>query len=54
MCIRARPPQTAKKLHVTPALMSAPVISTIMDTLSILIYCLVIVITTNTFGWMLP
>lgn len=47
-------PLIAKKLHVDPALMSAPVISTIMDTLSILIYCLVIVITTNTFGWMLP
>ena len=35
-------PIIAKKIHVDPALMSAPVISTIMDTLSILIYCAVI------------
>ena len=44
-------PIIAKKIHVDPALMSAPVISTIMDTLSILIYCLIIIITSNAFSW---
>ena len=44
-------PIIAKKMHVDPALMSAPVISTIMDTLSILIYCAVIVVCAIWFGW---
>lgn len=47
-------PLLAKKIHVDPALMSAPVISTIMDTLSILIYCLVIILVSVNFGWVLP
>ena len=44
-------PIIAKKIHVDPALMSAPVISTIMDTLSILIYCAVIIVTGAAFHW---
>lgn len=44
-------PIIAKKIHVDPALMSAPVISTIMDTLSILIYCLIIIATGAAFQW---
>ena len=44
-------PIIAKKIKVDPALMSAPVISTIMDTLSILIYCLIIFATSSAFGW---
>ena len=44
-------PIIAKKIHVDPALMSAPVISTIMDTLSILIYCAVIIVCSVWFGW---
>ena len=31
-------PMAAKKLHLDPAIMAAPLISTILDTLSILIY----------------
>lgn len=46
-------PIIAKKIHVDPALMSAPVITTIMDTLSILIYCLIIIATGAAFGWAL-
>ena len=44
-------PIIAKKIHVDPALMSAPVISTIMDTLSILIYCAVIIVAAALFNW---
>ena len=44
-------PIIAKKIHVDPALMSVPVISTIMDTLSILIYCGVIILCSVWFNW---
>lgn len=44
-------PIIAKKIHVDPALMSSPVISTIMDTLSILIYCAVIILCSVWFNW---
>ena len=44
-------PIIAKKIHVDPALMSSPVISTIMDTLSILIYCSIIILCSVWFGW---
>ena len=46
-------PIIAKKIHVDPALMSAPVISTIMDTLSILIYCGIIIAASTLLGWSL-
>lgn len=45
-------PILAKKLHVDPAIMASPLITTIMDTLSILIYCLIIIATAQWFGWM--
>ena len=44
-------PIIAKKIHVDPALMSSPVIATIMDTLSILIYCGIIVLCSLWFHW---
>lgn len=46
-------PIIAKKIHVDPALMSAPVISTIMDTLSILIYCGIIIAASTLLDWSL-
>ena len=46
-------PLIAKKLKIDPALMSAPVIATIMDTLSILIYCGIIIATAFGFGWVI-
>ena len=44
-------PIVAKKIRVDPALMSSPVIATIMDTLSILIYCAVIILCSVWFNW---
>ena len=44
-------PIIAKKIRVDPALMSSPVIATIMDTLSILIYCGIIVLCSLWFNW---
>ncbi|MBQ7227056.1 MAG: magnesium transporter [Clostridia bacterium] len=49
--IGAMLPILAKKIKVDPALMSTPVITTIMDTLSILLYCLIIMWTSSAFGW---